>query len=68
MPGFHGGVVNLAFRNSVSGRTLAAAKFNMSGCPGTVDPTIARVQQALNLSGTFTSQVLQIAGIRAAAN
>jgi hypothetical protein len=63
-PAFTWGVVDLAFRNSASGRTLAVAKFNMSGCPG-MDLTIAGVQQYLNVSGTFTRQVLQIAGIRA---
>jgi hypothetical protein len=63
-PAHTGGVVNLTFRNSASGRTLAAANFNMSGCPG-MDLTIAGVQQSLNVSGTFTRQVLQIAGIRA---
>lgn len=63
---FTGGVVNLAFRNSASGRTLAAANFNMSGCPG-MDLTIAGVRQILNIpSDSIPSQVLQIAGIRAA--
>jgi hypothetical protein len=64
-PAHTGGVVNLAFRNSAGGRTLAAGEFNMSGCPA-MDLTIAGVRQYLNVSGTFTRQVLRIAGIRAA--
>lgn len=65
-PAFTDGVVSLAFKNSASGRTLAAAQFNMSGCPD-VDLTIAGVQQGLVIpSDTFPRQVLQIAGIRAA--
>lgn len=63
-PAFNWGVVNLAFRSSASGRTLAAAKFNVSGCPA-MDLTIAGALRHLNVSGTFTRQVLQIAGIRA---
>jgi hypothetical protein len=63
-PAFTWGVVNLAFRNGASGTTLAAAKFNVSGCPA-MDLTIAGAQQYLNLSDTFTSQVLKIAGIKA---
>lgn len=58
--------MNLAFKNSAGGRTLAAAQFNMSGCPD-VDLTIAGVQQGLVIpSDAFPRQVLQIAGIRAA--
>jgi hypothetical protein len=64
-PAFTGAVVNLAFRSSASGRTLAAARFNMFGCPGVVNLTIAGAQQSLNLpSYDFPRQVLQIAGIR----
>ena len=62
-PAFTRGVVTLSFRNSASGRTLATATFNMSGCPA-MGLTIAGVQHYLNVSGTFTSQVMQIAGIR----
>jgi hypothetical protein len=62
-PAFTGGVVNLAFRNSASGRTLAAATFDASGCPG-MDLTSAGVQQIVDISLTFTDRVLQIAGIR----
>jgi hypothetical protein len=58
------GVLNLAFRTSVGGRTLAAAHFTASGCPA-MDLTVAGVKQEVNISATFTSQVLQIAGIRA---
>jgi hypothetical protein len=65
-PAFTDGVVNLAFKNSANGRTLAAAQFNMSGCPD-VDLAIAGVQQGLIIpSDTFPRQVLQIAEIRAA--
>jgi hypothetical protein len=63
-PAFTWGIVNLVFRNSASGGTLAVAKFNVSGCPA-MDLTVAGVQQHLNASSTFTNQVLRIAGIRA---
>ncbi|MDQ2812585.1 MAG: hypothetical protein M3Z75_12130 [Actinomycetota bacterium] len=65
-PAFTDGVVNLAFKNSASGRTLAVAQFNMSGCPD-VDLTIAGAQQGLVIpSDTFPPHILQLAGIRAA--
>jgi hypothetical protein len=60
-PAFTWGVVNLAFRNSVGGRNLAVGNFNVSGCPA-MDLTTAGVQRNLNVSGTFTRRVLQIAG------
>jgi hypothetical protein len=56
------GTVNLTFKSSTSGGTLAAAKFNRSGCPA-MDLTISGAQQYLNVSGAFASQVLQVAGI-----
>ena len=59
---FTGAVVNLAFRNSASGRTLATAQF-MTHCGG-LDLTGAGVQQYLNFtSGNFPQQVLQITAI-----
>lgn len=64
-PAYTGAVVNLVFRSSASGRTLAAAQFNIFGCPGTVDLTSAGIQQSLNLpADNLPRQVLQIAGIR----
>jgi len=65
-PAFTWGVVNLTFRNSASGRTLAAAKVAVSDCPGFVELSIGGVHQYLSLSGSFSSQVvLHIAGIQA---
>jgi hypothetical protein len=62
-----GGVVNLAFRNSASGRTLAAAQFNVGGCPGVVNLTIAGVQESLQMPsvGVFSREVLKLAGVQA---
>jgi hypothetical protein len=52
------------FRSSPSGRMVAAARFNMSGCGG-MGLTVAGVEQALNISSdTFAGRVLRIAGIR----
>ena len=66
-PAFTWGVVNLAFKSSAGGRTLAAASLTVDGCPGFVELTIAGVHQFLSLSGAFSSQVvLHIAGIPAA--
>lgn len=62
-PAFTRGVVNLTFKNSRTGRTLAAAKFNVSGCPA-MDLSIAGVQYYLNASG-IVRRVLQISGIQA---
>jgi hypothetical protein len=60
------GAVNLAFRNSVSGKTLIAADLTVSNCPGFVELSIGGTHQFLGLSGSFSSQVvLHIAGIRA---
>jgi hypothetical protein len=64
-PAFTWGVVKLAFRNSASGRTLAAAQFNLSGCPGVVEVSSSRLQESLNISDAFFRQVLRIAGVRA---
>ena len=65
-PAFTWGTVNLAFRNSVSGRTLAAAKVAVSDCPGFLELSIGGAHQFLGLSGAFSSQVvLHIAGIKA---
>lgn len=66
-PAITGGVVNLAFRNSASGRTLAAAQFNVGGCPGEVSLTIAGVQESLQMPsvGDFAREVLKIAGVTA---
>jgi hypothetical protein len=64
-PAFLGGVVNLVFKISAGGRTLAAATFTMSGCGG-ASLTIAKVRQTLTMpSYNFPRQVLQIAGIPA---
>jgi hypothetical protein len=64
-PAFTGAFVNLAFRGSASGRTLADARFNMSGCGG-LGLTTGGVQQAFNITpDTSAPQVLQIAGVRA---
>jgi GNAT superfamily N-acetyltransferase len=65
-PAFTLGAVNLAFRNSVSGKTLFAADLTVSNCPGFVELSIGGTHQFLGLSGSFSSQVvLHIAGIRA---
>jgi hypothetical protein len=62
-PAFTGALVNLVFRGSPSGRTVAAARFNMSGCGG-LGLTVAGVEQTLITSSTTSGRILQIAGIR----
>jgi hypothetical protein len=65
-PAFTWGALNLAFKNSVSGRTLVAAEVAVSDCPGFLELSIGGVHQYLGLSGSFSSQVvLHIAGIKA---
>jgi hypothetical protein len=57
-----GAAVDLAFRNSSSGRTLATAQFR-THCGG-VDLTLAGVRQILNFTpDNFPQRVLQITGI-----
>jgi hypothetical protein len=64
-PAVLGGVVKLAFRNSARGATLAAAEFNMGGCPG-MGLTIAGALQILNIPGdTFPPHLLRVAGVPA---
>ena len=62
------GTVNLAFKTSANGQTLAAAGFDLSGCPGEIDLTSAGAKQVLSIPGdTFIRQVVRITGIPAPA-
>lgn len=62
-PAHTGGAVDLTFKSSPSGKTLATVKFNRSGCPA-MSLIVAGAPEYLNVSGAFASQVLQIAGIK----
>jgi len=62
-PAHTGGAVDLTFKSSPSGKTLATAKFNRTGCPA-MSLIVAGAPEYLNVSSAFASQILQIAGIK----